>query len=358
MTYAYVGSKTEGDARGAGITVFRIRANHRWEEIQQIKAEENPGYQVLDHQGEFLYSVHDGVNKATSYQILAGGKLQHLNTIDLPGENPVYITVDHSNQFLVTACFSSGHVFVIRREADGRLGDIVHQTVIAGKSEESSSAAHQCTWDRRGNYLFVPTQNRQGGYSQVKVFAFDEGDGSLTETDTYMAREWDEPRHLTVHPNNRFVYLLNEKGNSMTFLSFDEKRGKLKPLQILPSLPETYSGQNKASAVAITESGEYVLAANRCHDSIVVYRVDQNTGYLRVLGWYPTLGRTPRFAGFLPGTEHFYAANKESDSIVEMTLDKETGLMGYTGQVIRVGEPYCITFRKDHQPRMEDTMLE
>lgn len=351
MVYAYIGSKTEGDdARGAGITVFRVREDGPWEEIQTIRAEENPGYQVLDETGDFLYSVHDGVNKATSYRILPDGKLQYLNTIDLPGENPVYITVDHRNQYLITACFSSGHVLVIRREADGRLGPIVHQTVVAGKDEDSSSAAHQCIFDQSGKFLFVPTQNRQSGYSQVKVFAFDERDGSLRETDTYMAREWDEPRHLAVHPNNRFVYLLNEKGNSLTYLAFDGKQGKLEPLQILPSLPETYTGQNKASAVAISPSGEYVLAANRFHDSIVVYRVDQATGYLKVLDWYPTLGKTPRFAGFRPGTGKFYAANKDSDSITEMMLDETTGLIDYTGQVIPVGEPYCITFRQDPEP--------
>lgn len=354
MTYAYVGSKTDGDARGVGITVFRIDPDHSWEVIQKIKAEENPGYQVLDHKQEFLYSVHDGVHKATSYQILSDGTLQHLNTLDLPGEDPVYITVDKSNQFLLTACFSSGHLIVIKRETDGQLGDIVFQTVIAGKGEESNSAAHQCIWDQTGKFLFVPTQNRGKGYSQVKVFSFNEKTGELSETHTYLAREWDEPRHLAVHPSNRFVYLLNEKGNSLTFLSFDEQTGSLEPLQILPSLPETYTGQNKASAVEVSKDGEYVLAANRFHDSIAVFKIDQKNGYMKSTAWFPTLGKTPRFAGFRPGTDNYYAANKESDTITEMELDPKTGQLEYTGRVIPVGEPYCITFREECS--QEETM--
>ena len=63
-----------------------------------------------------------------------------------------------------------------------------------GKSEEEHSFAHQCIWDQNQEYLFVVNQARLQGYGMVKVFRFDVKDGSLTETDTYYSREYDEPR--------------------------------------------------------------------------------------------------------------------------------------------------------------------
>lgn len=83
----------------------------------------------------------------------------------------------------------------------------------------------------------------------------------------------------------------------------------------------------------------------RIHESIVLYRIDQNTGYMKELGYYPTLGLTPRFISFNRDYSLFYAANEDSDTIVEMRLCEETGRMEYTGRIIHTESPVCITFR-------------
>ena len=63
------------------------------------------------------------------------------------------------------------------------------------------------------------------------------------------------------------------------------------------------------------------------------------------LGYYSSLGLTPRFITFNPDYSRFYMANEDSDTIVEMKLDSETGLMTYTGRIIPTESPVCITFR-------------
>ena len=131
----------------------------------------------------------------------------------------------------------------------------------------------------------------------------------------------------------------------MTYLSFDEKNGKLKALQVLPTLPDTYTGEGQASASLLSKNGEILIGSNRIHESIVLYRIDQNTGYMKELGYYPTLGLTPRFIAFNRDYSLFYAANEDSDTIVEMRLCEETGRMEYTGRIIHTESPVCITFR-------------
>lgn len=347
--YAYVGCRTtrERNARGKGLKVYRIsRETGDWQEIQCLETEPNPSYQTLDRKEKFLYSVHGDFTKVSSYRILDDGRLEPMNTIDIGGKNPVYITPDRTNRFLVVAALQGGAVYVISRNEDGSLGEIVHVTRLEGKKEGTVSFAHQCIWDRQMKYLFVVTQGRLQGYGQVKVYRFCETDGSLTETDTWRSGEYDEPRHVSVHPNNRFVYLINEKGNKMTYLQFDDETGKLMPLQNLPSLPDTYTGAGQASASLLDREGRILIGSNRIHESVVLYQIDQNTGYMKELGYYPSLGLTPRFITFDPDYSHFYAANEDSDTIVEMKLDSDAGRMSYTGRIIHTESPVCITFKE------------
>lgn len=349
MNYAYVGCRTtrERNARGEGLKVYEIAdESGEWKEIQCLKTEENPSYQVVDRERKYLYSVHGDSTRVSSYAIGGDGRLTPLNTIDIGGRNPVFIVMDKTNRFVVVAALQGGAVYVIRKEADGTLGEIVHTTKMPGKTDGSISFAHQCIWDQKQEYLFVVTQGRLQGFGQLKVFRFDSQDGSLTETDVFRSREYAEPRHIAIHPNNRYAYLINEKDSTMTFFEFDDVAGKLKPRQILPTLPDTYTGDGQASASILNESGTILIGSNRIHESLAVYRINQHTGYMSPLGHYPTLGLTPRFITFNSDCSRLYAANEDSDTIVEMKLDSDTGIITYTGRVIPTESPVCITFLK------------
>lgn len=349
MNYAYIGCRTtrERNARGEGLKVYEIAdENGEWKEIQCLQTEENPSYQVVDRERKYLYSVHGDITKVSSYAIGGDGMLTPLNTIDIGGRNPVFIVVDKTNRFVVVAALQGGAVYVIRKEADGTLGEIVHTEKMPGKQEDSISFAHQCIWDQKQEYLFVVTQGRLQGYGQVKVFRFNSQDGSLAETDAFRSREYAEPRHIAIHPNNRYAYLINEKDSSMTFFEFDDITGKLTPRQILPTLPDTYTGDGQASASILNQAGTILIGSNRIHESLVLYRINQHTGYMSLLSFYPTMGLTPRFITFNNDYSRLYAANEDSDTIIEMKLDSDNGILTYTGRVIATESPVCITFLK------------
>lgn len=142
MSYAYVGCRTtkERNARGKGLKVFEINdKTGDWNLIQCLKTEEeNPSYQTLDNEGNFLYSVHGDKTKVSSYKILEDGTLSPLNMIEIGGKNPVFITADRTNRFLVVAALQGGAVYVIKRNEDGSLGEIVSETHLPGKKRELS----------------------------------------------------------------------------------------------------------------------------------------------------------------------------------------------------------------------------
>ena len=348
MSFAYVGCRTtkKRNARGKGIKVFEIAdTTGEWIERQCLKTEDNPSYLAFDKEEKYLYSVHGDLTSVSSYKINQDGTLTFLNQIEIGGKNPVYLTVDKTNRWLIVATLQGGTVYSIGLKENGELGEIQDRFVFEGKEEGQISFVHQCIWDLTKTYIFAPAQGRDQGYGQIRVLKFDSRTGAFTQTCQIMAQEKEEPRHVAVHPNNRYVYMINEKGNSIEYFSFDEKTGVLEPRQKVPTLPDTYTGDGQASTVAVDEEGKILIGSNRTFDALVWYRIDKDTGYLKTVGYTSTLGKTPRFMGFNKDKSKLYVANEDSDTIVEMVLDRQREMLECTGRMIKTESPVCIVFR-------------
>ena len=121
--------------------------------------------------------------------------------------------------------------------------------------------------------------------------------------------------------------------------------GVLKPLQIVPTLPSTYTGNNSGAEIAVAPSGRFVYGSNRGHDSIAIFAIDGETGMLSVVGWESTQGRTPRYFGLDPSGTQLYAANQNSDTVVIFRVNQTTGKLAPTGEIVKVASPSTIVFR-------------
>lgn len=345
MKYAYVGCRTTKarNARGRGLMVYEIGADGSWTEKQCLFTEENPSYQCIDAEKKYLYSVHGDLTKISSYRIQEDGTLVHLNTIDIGGKNPVDVTMDKENRRVIVATLQGGTLYTIDRNEDGSLGEVVATFTFEGKEEGKVSTVHQCIWDQTKTWLFSCAQGRINGYGQMRALKYHPEDGSFTESDRFLARTWDEPRHCAVHPNNRWVYMVEEKGNKVLYFQFNSETGKMTALQELSTVPETVTGYSDASEVMIDPSGQYVLTSSRYSDLMAIYHIDPLTGYLKTVGFAPCLGKTPRFFCFAPDGD-CYVANEDSDTIIRFHFDSVTGQLIPTPQILATGSPVCISF--------------
>ncbi len=345
MQIVYVGCRTtkKRNARGKGLVTYRVEENGDWTELQCLFTEDNPSFQCIDATGRFLYSVHGDLTLVSAYRIGDDGTLTHLNTLDIGGRNPVDITIDKNNRHLVVATLQGGTLYTISRREDGSLDKVIAAFTYEGKTEGTVSTIHQCLWDRKKEHLIACAQGRVNGYGQMRALAYDPDTGAFTETDRFMARTWDEPRHAAVHPNGRWLYMAEEKGNKVLYFSYDEEKGTFKGLQELSTVPETVLDYSDASEVMVDPTGEYVLVSNRYTDSMAVYHIDQHTGYLRMVGFTDCLGKTPRYFRFGPDGK-CYVANEDSDTIIAFDWDPRTGTLKATDRVIHTGSPVCVTF--------------
>jgi 6-phosphogluconolactonase (cycloisomerase 2 family) len=347
--FAYVGSRTtkERNARGSGINVYRVDGrSSKWTPVQTLDPYPNPSYLALDRERRYLYCVHGDLSDISAFRIDGdSGKLTAINRATTQGKNPVHLAIDSTNRFIVVANHLSSTLVVIARGSDGSVGAIVDEVKLEGKIgphriEQPFAKPHQVEFDRSGQYLVVPDK----GLDQVFVFRFDSSTGKLTPASAAMqTREGAGPRHVAFQADNRFAYVVNELDSTVIACRFDAANGKLDPFQVLTTLPDTFVGNSRASEIAVSPDGRFVLVSNRGYDSIATFSIDAG-GRLSLVGCEPSGGRTPRFFAFDPG-QRVIVANEDSDEIVPFGADARSGKLLRAGDIVRTGSPVCIVFR-------------
>ena len=152
------------------------------------------------------------------------------------------------------------------------------------------------------------------------------------------------PRHFAFHANGKLAFVVNELGSTVIALRYDSHAGTLTPIQTILTLPANFQGKSTCADIHIHPNGKFVYASNRGHDSIAVFRIDQETGHLTALGQKPTGGKTPRNFAIDPTGGWLLAANQDSETITIFAIDPNTGQLKPTGRSLTVPKPVCIQF--------------
>jgi 6-phosphogluconolactonase len=352
-SFAYVGSFTSAQrqARGAGITVYRIDAKTgQWSLIQTVGDLLNPSFLILSRDQKFLYSVHGDGEYATAFAIDdKTGQARVLGRGATGGRNGVRQAIDPSGRFLVVANYSSGSVAVLPIGAEGGLSDQVQLIPLPGqpgphKAEQTASHPHDIVFDPSGKWVVVPDK----GLDRVFVFAFDSAAGRLTPSaqGSVQARSGAGPRHVAFHPTLPVAWVVNELDSTVTTYRWDAASGTLTPLQVATALPAAFTGDSTSAEIAVSPGGRFVYCSNRGHDSVSAFRSDPKTGALTLMGTEPTQGKIPRFVAFDPQHKTLYACNEQGDSIVAFKHDAGSGRLTPTGQLIKAASPVTIAFRQ------------
>jgi 6-phosphogluconolactonase (cycloisomerase 2 family) len=347
--YAYVGSRTtrERNARGDGITVYRIGAKDgALEPVQVVSDLVNPSFFALSRDGDFLYTVHGDEQEVSAFKVdRATGRLAFLNRQSTQGKNPVHLAIDPAGRHLVVSNHIGSSLAVLPIGADGALGAVSQLVPLTGpigphRIEQKQSKPHFNPFDPSGRFVLVPDK----GLDRIFVFRFENGQLTPAATPFAVTREGAGPRHLAFHPRKDLAYVVNELDSTVTTYRFDPKTGALEPLQLLSSLPSTFTGNSRASEIAVDAEGHTLYASNRGHDSIASFRIDADTGLLQFLGADPSQGRTPRFFAIAPGGHRMFILNEDSDTVVPFAVDPVTGRLASSSAIVRTGSPVCMLF--------------
>jgi 6-phosphogluconolactonase len=347
--YAYVGSRTSRDrnARGDGISVFRIDPRDGSLELVQLVGDlVNPSFLALSADGRHLYTVHGDESGVSAFGVdRTTGKLSFINRRDTQGDNPVHLALDPTGRHLIVSNHLGSSLAVFALAADGSLAplsQLVHLTGPIGphRIEQKQSKPHFNAFDPSGKFVLVPDK----GLDRIFGFRFEAGMLTRAPSPLVVTREGAGPRHLAFHPTKNLVYVVNELDSTVTAYRFSPDSAALEPFQILSTLPSKFTGNSRASEIAIDPAGRTLYASNRGDDSIAIFGIDPATGALDFKGADSSQGRTPRFFTLSPDGRHLFALNEDSDSIVGFAVEASSGRLSPNGLKLKVGSPVCMVF--------------
>jgi 6-phosphogluconolactonase len=349
----YVGTYTDKDSKG--IYAFRFDpASGEAGPVELAAETPSPSFLVVDKGGRYLYAVNElpvfNGNMAGGVTVFAidgtTGKLNQLQQVSSAGADPAHVSIDASGKFLLVANYSSGSVAVFPIGADGKLGERTSFFQNTGssvnKERQSNPHAHEIAAVAGNQYVLVADL----GTDELLAFKFDGATGSLTPAKPkgFKVTPGSGPRHFAVSPSGRYVYLVNEMANTVNVLWFDEKSGKMRLEQSIPTLPVGFGGANTTAEIAVDHAGKFLYVSNRGEESIAVFAIAADDGKLRLVDRTPTGGKQPRHFTFDPSGKWMLVENQESDNITVFAVDPATGKLTRWKTTLSVSSPVCLVF--------------
>lgn len=314
----------------------------------KVAGEENPSYLAISLDGKHVYSVNEVRNGGISAFIFnsTSGELTFLNRVSSGGNGPCYVAVDDKNKFVFAGNYGSGSLSAISLKEDGSLGTgiqfIQQEGSSIDKSRQQGPHVHSTVLSPDNHYLLTPNL----GTDKVSIYQFDATKISqpLTPADPAFVsvKDGSGPRHITFHPNSKFVYLIQEMGGMIT--AFDYKDGKLIEKQTITMLSPDFKGRVGAADIHVSPDGRFLYGSNRGDaNEVVIYAINKN-GELNYAGRQEAMGKTPRNFVIDPSGNFLLVANQDSDEIIIFKRDQKTGLLNPTGKKIQVSRPVCLKF--------------
>jgi len=310
----------------------------------------DPSWIAVHPSGKFLYAANEaGKSSAVSaFRIDAkSGKLTLLNQMPSLGEDPCYLSFDKTGKYLLVANYSSGTVAVFPILPNGRLGE--HTAVV---KDQGTTGPHKNQEGPHAHWIETSPDNRFAlvadlGLDEVLVYKFDAASGTLTPNEPAFAKlkAGSGPRHIAFHPRGKFVFAVSELNSTATSFAYDGKKGALKEIGTVSTLPPGFSGRNDVAEAAVDPNGKFLYVSNRGNDSIAILSIDPAKGTLAPGGGgVPTGGKEPRHFAIDPSGKYLLAENQYSNNIVVFKIDAATGGLTATGQVVEVPSPVNIAF--------------
>lgn len=347
----YVGTYTSGASEG--IYVYRMNSDTGELKMFSSIKSENPSFLTLDRSRRFLYAVNEVPEfegkpggAVSAYAIEANGKLRFLNQQPSHGADPCHLSVDNGRKNLFVANYTGGNLALLPIGSDGRLGpmaDLKQHEGAGPKQQQNGPHAHCIILDRDQRYALAADL----GIDKVMIYRFEPATRKLRpgKQPSASLQAGAGPRHLTLHPNGRYLYVINELDSTMTTMKFNATAGTLTTIDTVSTLPAGYSEASYCADVHVSPTGRFLYGSNRGHNSIVVFAIDQRTGKPTLVEHVSTQGNWPRNFVIDPTGRFLLVANQRSDNVVIFRIDARTGRLTSSGHVRQIPVPVCLKFK-------------
>jgi len=345
--YLLIGTYTTGNSEG--IYVYDFQTEHAVSgRLHVARGIRNPSYLAISPDNKYVYAVSEIGDADKGGRVFAyafdprSGTLRPLSNQPSGGDDPCYVAVDDAGQWVIAGNYSSGTVKAMRSR-DGVLEDnpvvIRHSGSGPNKERQEKPHVHSTLFSKDNRFLYVADL----GIDQVMTYAFRSGDGALVKVSSVSVEPGGGPRHMDIHPNGRFAYVLEELKGRVSVYGIDESSGAWTWIESVPSTAAGFSGFAGSADIHVSGDGKFLYASNRGDaNDIAIFSVNRRNGRLRKMGHQPVLGVAPRNFTLDPSGRYLLVANMKSDQVVIFERNRRNGKLKDTGKRIDVPTPVCL----------------
>lgn len=317
---------------------------------------QRPGFLAMHPKQPVLYAVGaiGGTPLLLAYRITGTGDdagLELINTAEIGDGGAAHVAVDQTGKTVLTAQYGGGSVAAFKIAEDGaiiqRTALIDHEgasKAVAGRQD--ASHAHWVGFSPDNRFAFVPDL----GLDKVVIYRHDAERSSIQPSGFAVLPAGAGPRHMKFHPNGRWVYVLHELDLKVTAFDYDSEAGTMEAKQTIETVPRDLLAKEKfksCSEIRVHPTGKFVYAANRGHDTITAFSVDQQDGTLTLIEREHIRGATPRNFNVDPSGRWLLAAGQDSDTLASFEVNPDSGELAYNRSLVTLPSCICVLFQHE-----------
>ena len=314
---------------------------------------EGPGFLAMHPDGDRLYAVGSlqGKPSVIAYAIEGQGgeqSLKLINSLEIGDGGAAHVSVDPTGRTLLTAQYGGGSVGVFSLADDGSLKErtqLIEHSGGAGVvgNRQDAPHPHWTGFSPDNRFAFVPDL----GLDKVMIYRMDAAQSKLTPHGHGEVPAGGGPRHMKFHTNGKWIYVLNELELSVTVFDYDAQAGTMTAKQTVRAVSKKGVAKEQtasASEIRVHPNGQFVYSANRGHDTITAFAVDQDNGELTVIEREHVRGATPRNFNLTRSGRWLVAAGQDSNTLASFAIDDSTGELTYNRSIVNAPAPICVLF--------------
>lgn len=291
---------------------------------------------LAPHPGNrFLYAATSpGVTSASSIAGFAihpeTGALRLLNSAESARKEACSVSVEKKGWMLLVSYCGSGSIESFRVAGDGGVGEST------GVQQHEGAGAHPHGVDISPDNFFLFSAD----LDKVFQYRFDPARAIFWPNDPAAAamKTGAHATSMAFRPDEKFVYVADETGSTLSTFNYDREKGTLKLLDSVSTLP------GSAGAIEIDSAGRFLYVGNLIDNSISVLAIDRKKGTLTKAGRVPAEGKTPVALRIDPTGRFLFVANQGSGRIVVFQINPKNGLLTPAALSIDLPDPTCFQF--------------
>lgn len=315
-----------------------------------------PGFLAMHPKLPRLYAVGgvEGKPSLAAYEVHGSGKkaeLKFLNAVEIGDGGAAHVAVDATGRTVLTAQYGGGSTAVFSLNDDGSIKERTQLVNHEGASNavpgrQNASHAHWAGFSPDNRFAFVPDL----GLDKVVIYKVDVAGSKIQPHGFGKISPGGGPRHMKFHTSGKWIYVLHELDLKVTVFDYDSAAGTMTARQTIETVPREALAKEKfksCSEIRVHPSGKFVYAANRGHDTITVFSVDQQTGELAFVERENVRGATPRNFNLDPSGRWLLAGGQDSHTLSCFEVNQDTGELTYNRSVVHAPSCICVLFQHE-----------